>query len=192
MTAGCPDFAEILRDAPADASIREQVASCFYEEMARTARRVCRDGVLAEDALQEAMHVGLRKLDTYRGDAPLDHWLRRLVTSACNRLRRGRKNDPRLHVPFEPGQQGPTSAATATAPEQEVGVLLGERLSLLAEALEEIPEPNRSLLLLHEGQQEPLGALARRYELTEEAVKSRLKRTRALVRDTLLRRAEAS
>ncbi len=190
MNARCPDFAQILRTTPADAETQEQIVVCFYEEMSKAARHICRDGILAEDAVQEAMATGLRVLHTYRGDAPLQYWLRKLVVSSCNRLRRGRKNNPRLHVPLAQGDA--ERADAAIRPAQEMEVLLSERLALLAEALSDVPEPNRSLLLRHEGEEVPLKDLADELELSVEAVKARLKRTRAQVRASLLRRAEAA
>ena len=62
--------------------------------MASFARYQCRDETLGQDAFQEAMITALTKLDTYRGDAPIEPWLRRIVVSSCSRLRRGKKNDP--------------------------------------------------------------------------------------------------
>lgn len=190
MSTHCPDFARLLREQAPDDAIREQVVSCFYPEMERAARRVCKDRMLAEDVAQEAMVLGLGALHTYRGDAPLHHWLRRLVVSACSRFRRGRKNDPRLHLPLDSPVTG-ARPELAAAPAQELQILLDERMRLLAVVLDDVPEPNRTLLLRHEGEDAPLSDLAAEYDLSIEAVKARLKRTRAQVRASILEAIEA-
>ncbi len=184
MQKRCPDFASILRDTPADETIREQIAACFYQELGRVAKRLCRDESLAQDALQDALENGLRRLETFRGDASLQTWLKKLVASACTRLRRGRKNDPRFNQPLD------ETTPTLQQESQEVKVLMQERLSILAETLADMDEVNRRLLIEHEGEGTSLEELAGRYELSVEAVKSRLKRIRATVRERLLSAAE--
>ena len=183
-TRRCPDFAAILRESPATGSIRDQVVACFYSEMVRYARRRCPDPGLAEDAAQAAAVTTLESLPSFRGDAPMLAWLRRLVVSACSRLTRGRKNDPAWNRPLE------QAAEPAQEAGQEWRVMLAERVEILSEVLAEVPEPNRSLLLLHEGEDVPLAELAERFGLSIDGVKARLKRTRKHVRVRLLARAE--
>lgn len=184
----CPDFANILRQSAPTTSVREQIAECFYTEMTRFARLRCRDTTLAQDAVQDAMINGLDALGSFRGEAPLQYWLRRLVLSACSRLRRSRKNDPRLHVTLD--EVGDDEGARTQPDTQEAQVFLSQRLEILREVLREIEEPNRSLLLLHEGQEESLAELAVQFDLSVEAVKARLKRTRARLRRRLLEKAD--
>ncbi|RLB64207.1 MAG: SigE family RNA polymerase sigma factor, partial [Deltaproteobacteria bacterium] len=65
-----------------------------------------------------------------------------------------------------------------------------ERLELLEDVLAKIAEPNRSLLLLHEGRDRSVAELAQQFDLSPEAVKARLKRTRGIVRQRLLQIAD--
>jgi len=184
----CPDFAAILRTTSPDEQIRQQVAACFQEEILRVARRRCNDDVLAEEAAQEALITGLEKLGSFRGDAPLQAWLRRLVATACGRLRRGKINAPASNLPLEEELLG--GDVSEVTPQQEIAMLLGERLDILREVLAEVPEPNRSLLLLREGEGVSLAELAEQFGLSPEAVKARLKRTRGALRERLLAKAE--
>lgn len=184
----CPDFAALLREAEADAALYEQIAQCFHGELSRQARRRCGDETLAEDAAQDALVLALESLDSFRGDAPIDHWLKRLVVSACARLRRGRKNDPGYNRPLD--EVGPVAASDGRA-DGEVAAMLSERVALLREALDELPEDNRALLLLHEGREMPITELASRFGLSVDGVKSRLKRTRARMRSRLIALAES-
>jgi RNA polymerase sigma-70 factor (ECF subfamily) len=185
----CPDFAATLRESSPNEDIYEQVARCFGEEIRRQARRRCRDLDLAEDAAQESMLSVMQALDTYRGDAPLERWLSRVVVSSCSRLRRGKKNDPRLHRSLDelPGEP---RAADASQRSQEAALLFGEQVRLLEQAIGELDPQNQELLLLHEGDDVSLAELAARFELTTDAVKGRLKRSRAQLRARLIELAD--
>jgi RNA polymerase sigma-70 factor, ECF subfamily len=182
----CPDFAAILRETEPSESLIAQIAECFSTEMQQMATRRCRDESLAEEARQDALLAAIRALPDFRGDGSLEGWLYRLVTSACSRTRRGRKNDPKYNLPLDEETAGQDSLQP---PDQEMVVLLRERLGFLQDSLEAVPEPNRTLLLLHEGEDVPLADLAERFDLSLDSVKSRLKRTRALVRENLLKAA---
>ena len=59
-------------------------------------------------------------------------------------------------------------------------------MELLSDEIEQLEEPNRSLLRLHDVEEVPVATLAERFGLTVEAVKSRLKRGRGIVREGLL------
>ena len=183
--AQCPDFAEIVKESSPDESLFEQIVVCFSDRLESFAKYYCRDETLGKDAFQEAMLSTMAYLDTYRGDSPIEPWLRRIVTSACSRLRRGKKNDPSINIPIKPGEAGPVLADSA--PNQEIRLIIAERMELVYKEMEKLKEPNRSLLMLHDVQEVPIAELMQKFDMTEEAVKSRLKRSRAAVRSNLLK-----
>jgi len=176
----CPDFASILKDTDPDDKILEQIIHCFYEQLKVFANWKCKSTHQAQDTLQDTMLTLMTSLSSYRGDAPLNSWLKKLVVSSCSRMKRGRKNNPNLHVEYDDFS---TSSETV---DQDMKLVISEQSDKLFKLLDTIDEPNRSLLLLHEGEDYSIQELAKRYELTSEAVKSRLKRTRAKMRETLL------
>ncbi len=180
----CPDFAEILRDTSPDRSMFEQIAECFSDRLEEFARYVCRDDATGKDAFQDAMIAAMTHLDSYRGDSPIEGWLRRIVVSACSRIRRGLKNDPAMNRPLEDVEGGRAMADSKA--DQELQFLLKERLELLSREIDNLDEPNRSLLRRHDVEEVPIADLAAEFEMTAEAVKSRLKRGRAQVRERLL------
>jgi RNA polymerase sigma factor (sigma-70 family) len=177
----CPDFAKAVRESTADASLFAQVVDCFAARLESFAIFTCGDRERGADAFQDAMVAALDNLDQYRGDAPIEPWLRRIVVSACSRLRRGRKNSPAFNVPLD-GE----ARAAASAADQELRLDLLEGLERLGRGIDALGEPNRSLLLAHDVDEIPIEELAGRFGLTAEAVKSRLKRARAALRDDLL------
>jgi RNA polymerase sigma factor (sigma-70 family) len=181
----CPDFAEIVKQSSPDESLFEQIVACFSDRLTDFAKYYCRDDNLGKDAFQEAMISTMTYLDTYRGDSPIEPWLRRIVTSACSRLRRGKKNDPSINIPIELGEKGPVLADAS--PNQELRFLIAERMELVYNEIEKLKEPNRSLLMLHDVKEVPISTLTEQFDMTEEAVKSRLKRSRATVRTQLLK-----
>jgi RNA polymerase sigma-70 factor (ECF subfamily) len=180
----CPDFAEILRETTPDSSLFEQIALCFSDRLEEYAKYVCRDESAGQDAMQDAMLAAMTNLESYRGDSPIEGWLRRIVVSACSRIRRGLKNDPAVNRPLDAVEAVRPLAQPGA--DQELQLLLKERLELLGDEIEKLDEPNRSLLRLHDVEEVPIADLVGRFGMTAEAIKSRLKRGRALVRERLL------
>lgn len=183
--ARCPDFAEIVRSSTPDSSLFEQIADCFSERLEEFAKYVCRDATAGEDAFQDAMIAAMTRLETYRGDSPIDAWLRRIVVTACSRLKRGKKNDPAANIPLDEIANG--SELADSTPDQELRLILAERLEQVYAEIEKLEEPNRSLLMLHDVEEVTVEDLAGRFGMSENAVKSRLKRSRARVRDNLIK-----
>jgi len=180
LKSECSNIATQLGSEGADEQLIEQIAACFYADLLKLAEYRCDDKILSEDVVQEAFSTGIAKLHTFRGDAPLEHWLKKLVVTTCSRMRRGRKNNPHFNVPLD------ETAEPEEAPTQEASVLTKQRLGLIIQALSATDKLNRSLLLLHEGQERSIAALAAEFNLSADAVKSRLKRTRAALRDALM------
>ncbi len=181
----CPDFAEFVKTSTPDRSLFEQIALCFSERLEDFAKYYCNDATLGKDAFQDAMLAAMKHLDTYRGDSPIEPWLRKIVVSSCSRLRRGKKNAVSSNLPLD-GVSGILHTAKSPAPDQELRFMLAERLSMVQREIERLKEPNRTLLKLHDIDEVSIADLTVKFSMTEEAVKSRLKRSRAEVREALL------
>lgn len=181
----CPDFAEIVKNSTPDESLFEQIAVCFSDRLEEFAKYYCNDPTLGKDAFQDAMVSAMKYLDTYRGDSPIEPWLRRIVVSSCSRLRRGKKNAPSSNIPLD-ADPSLMNTMKSPSPDQELRLMLAERLAMVQSEIEKLKEPNRSLLMLHDVEEVSISDLMSRYEMTEESVKSRLKRSRAQVRENLI------
>ncbi|MCK9523548.1 MAG: sigma-70 family RNA polymerase sigma factor [Proteobacteria bacterium] len=180
----CPDFAEIVRNSDVDESLFEQVASCFSKRLADFANYYCNDFALGQDAFQEAMITTWKQLGTYRGDSPIEPWLRRIVVSSCSRLRRGKKNNRSLHTPLDDHPMLPE--LSDHGPSAEMRTMIAQGMERVSAEIDRLNEPNRSLLLRHDVYEESVAALAGEFQMTVDAVKSRLKRSRAQVRSAIL------
>jgi RNA polymerase sigma factor (sigma-70 family) len=80
-----------------DLDALDALVRCQGARLLAVGRRHCRTVPEAEDAVQDALLAAGEHLGAYRGDAPLEAWVGRMVARACGKLRRGRKNDPALH-----------------------------------------------------------------------------------------------
>ncbi len=180
----CPDFARAVREADVDESLLAQIVDCFAGRLTRFANYYCKDDNLGSDAFQEAMLATIGGLQGYRGDSPIEPWLRRIVMTSCSRLRRGKKNDPSVNVSMD-DREGSLAFADSN-PDQEIRLIMAQGLSMVNEEIEALDEPNRSLLKAHDIDETPIRELATSFEMSQEAVKSRLKRARATVRDRLV------
>ncbi|HEX6763878.1 MAG TPA: sigma-70 family RNA polymerase sigma factor [Polyangiaceae bacterium] len=166
-----------------DPTAMDHITRCYADRLLAAAERHCRSSD-ADDAVQDALLIATEKLDTFRGDGSLEGWLVRLVASACDRRRRGRKNDPKLHdseivVPAD------GESPDVVADRHAVGALLERALFAL--------DPNdRELLLLCEVEGMSAPEVADRVGLSPGAVRTRLSRLRARLREALGGELESS
>ncbi len=163
----------------------ERLAHCLSKDMQRYALRRCGNLEDAEDAVQEAMTVAIRYIDGFRGESSLRSWMLRLVSTACTRQRRGRRNDPSIHSSIDehPENWNQRLPDPQLLPEEKL--IVEERLGRVAQVVSELPEHERNLLLEHEGEGVPLAAIAQSSGQTVAAVRSKLYRVRQRLRSDL-------
>jgi RNA polymerase sigma-70 factor (ECF subfamily) len=76
-----------------DAASFEPLVQKYSPQLFSTARRYARRDSEVEDIVQEIWVKAYQKLDTFRGDAPFEHWLMRLAVRTCyDFLRRHQRN----------------------------------------------------------------------------------------------------
>ena len=155
----------------------DRIVQCFGDQLMRVGRRYCRTLHDAEDAVQDVLVTTSEKMQSFRGEGSLEGWLVRMVINACRRMQRGRKNDPALHqedavLPDE--SQSPERATESS----EIGVHLRQALS-------ELPNTDRMILLLSEGDGWSAIEIAERLGMTHGAVRTRLTRIRQALQKKL-------
>lgn len=143
----------------------------------RVARSVVRDPGLAEDVTQETLIRAWQRADSYRGDAPLRHWLLRIAHNvAVSTLRASREEatDPRR-----------LSGEEAVAPDRVV-----EDRMLVDEALARLDPLSRAVVVLREVEQLSYAEIREVLQVSLPTVKTRLFRARAQLRE--IRREQGS
>lgn len=171
-----PDaLAALLRAG--DIAALDQLTRCRGERLLAVGRRYCRDEQDARDAVQDALVTAGTHLSDFRGEGSPEGWVVRMVARACSRMRRGRRNDPALHV---------YDADVADGGDDPEGLAArAEIAGALGAALLELPAPDRAVLLLAEAEGWTGPEIARHLGLTPGAVRSRLTRARRAVRGRL-------
>lgn len=136
------------------------------------ARALLRDE-RAEEAVQDAFIEAYRGLHSLREPAAFPGWLRRIVHKQCDRrMRRIRELA--------------SDSLEATSPvNAESQLETSERWTAFRATLEALPEHERVVASLHHLGDAPIQEIARFLQLSPGAVKTRLSRARARMRDAL-------
>jgi RNA polymerase sigma-70 factor (ECF subfamily) len=137
----------------------------YQQRVFRLAGRFFRRPEDVEEVAQETFLTAWRKLHTYAGRAPFEHWLTRVCTRCCYaRLRRRPDPEPLAEVdrPVDPG-------------DPSAGVELERLLARLKTA-------DRMVLLLLDGEGWTTAEIAERLGWTRTNVKVRAHRARARLR----------
>lgn len=153
------------------AALAELLAAC-QPDIKRFARRTCSHAEDAEDAVQLALWQLHRKVGTLQTVVTFTKWLFRIVERECYRLFRLRSRWDTLD-----------GEALDALPRH--GVPLDLRLDL-ARAIAALPPIYRTVLILRDVDELTTLEVAAQLGISLEAVKSRLHRARALVRERLV------
>jgi RNA polymerase sigma-70 factor (ECF subfamily) len=159
----------------------------YNQRLFRVARSILRDPTEAEDVMQHTYVEAYRHLAQFAGRARFSTWLTKIAVYES--LARARRRT-RLQAPppaFEEGDDA-MSAMPSPAPDPEEQAATTEARTLLETAIRALPEAYRSVFVLREVEALSTAETAACLEVTEETVKTRLHRARALLREDLLAR----
>lgn len=157
------------------------------QRLFRIARSILRDDSEAEDVVQNAYISAYTHLDQYSGDAPLGGWLARIaMNGALDRLRQ-RKRDQRLLDQEREDDGSWRTGTTSLTPEE--GAAHAELRKLLEQAIDQLPDALRVVLVLRDVEGMSGAETSRCLGIEEGAVRVRLHRARGQLRRWLGRRA---
>jgi RNA polymerase sigma-70 factor (ECF subfamily) len=184
QTAAQPDEELIARVRAGETRLFETIMRRYNQRLFRAARAIVRDDAEAEDVLQEAWTRTFAHLDQFRGEAAFPTWITRIaVHEALARTRRGR-----VVVPTDDEELEAVMPRTgAWDPERQAHD--AELRRLLEQAIDALPEIYRAVFVLRELEGLDTAETAACLEVTDDVVKTRLSRARALLRDALYQRA---
>lgn len=143
----------------------------------RFGKRLCPTEEDAEDTAQETLLTAVQKLDDFRGEASFTSWLFTIVRSRCGRRQRAASRVPVLE-PKELIDERPR-------PDEQLGQQ--QLRQALETALGTMDPMYREVLLLRDVEGLTAPEVAGALEISVAAVKSRLHRARAMLRDRIVR-----
>lgn len=148
----------------------------------RTARAILRDEEEAEDAMQAAWLHAYQHLAEFAGAAAFSTWLLRIAANeALGRLRRRARLAPVERVDDE--EECTMDVVRPENPEQRAAAR--EAVRLLERAVDGLAPPYRPVFVLREVEHLSTRETAEALGISEEAVKVRLHRARAMLRRAL-------
>jgi RNA polymerase sigma-70 factor (ECF subfamily) len=186
---GWSDEEVVRRVRDGETALYEIIMRRYNQRLYRVARAILHSDVEAEDVMQDAYVRAYQHLEQYSGRAPFGAWLTKIaVNEALARLRsRGRIQE--LEAMFNGQDDAPVLMSNMKSPEQQVSSR--ETNQLLEEAILALPGTYRAVLMMRDVEEMTTADTAAALELTEENVKVRLHRARALLRKELFNRAGA-
>jgi RNA polymerase sigma-70 factor (ECF subfamily) len=163
----------------------------YNQRLYRAARAILRDDAEAEDVTQDAWVRAYQHLRQFEGRASFSTWLTRIgVHEALSRLRR-RSRKEEIDGMTESRRDSLDSILTsASTPEQLASN--NEARNLLEQAIDSLPDAYRETFVLRDVEGMSTAETAESLSISEENVKTRLHRARALLRKELYARAGAT
>ena len=162
----------------------------YNQRLYRVARSILRDDGEAEDVMQDAYVRAYQHLGQFAGRAKFSTWLTRIaVHEALAQAHRGKRYDALEGLS---AVQGETMKFASAAPSPEQEVATAQSHAILEKAILSLPESYRTVLMMRDIEELTTAEAAESLDITEQNVKVRLHRARALLRRQLYTRAGVS
>lgn len=160
----------------------EVLAQQSKDAVYRQLIRVCGNREDAEDVLVEALLKAYKNLDSLRESSAFRAWLAQIGRRVCWQLK---QREALLPITQLSAMEEEGKTLAAEDPSAEVLAGRQEMKQLLRRAVESLPPPEREVYELREIEELPGEAVAVRLKITVPAMKSRLHRARANLREYL-------
>ena len=181
----------VRRVLDGEGALFEVLMRRYNQRLYRIARTILRNDGEAEDVMQQAYVEAYAHLGQFEGRASFATWLTKIaVYEALARARRRARAPVATPRPAGDGEEkDPMSRIRSGAPDPEQEASQGELRTLLESAIEALPATYRSVVMLRDVEGMSTAETAECLSLREDAVKTRLHRARALLREELYERA---
>lgn len=178
-----------------DTALYEIIMRRYNQRLYRVTYAILRDDAETEDVIQDAYVRAWQHLDQFAGYAPFSTWLTRIAVHEALRRLQLRKRSQQFEDAGH-DEESFMSASETTVPETsldpEQRASNAELGQLLEQAVLDLPEQYRTIIMLRDVEELSTAETAAALELTEQNVKVRLHRGRAMMRDRLFARVGAS
>jgi RNA polymerase sigma-70 factor (ECF subfamily) len=184
------DEEAVTRVLGGETGLWELLMRRYNQRLYRITRAVLRDDAEAEDVIQHAWVRAYEHLGEFAGRAKFATWLTKIAFYEALARVRARQ---RFSNPTDSGVEVAdmeTFESREANPEQQA--MTEEVRALLESAVDRLPQGYRAVFVLREIENLNTAETAECLQLSEEAVKSRLHRSRALLRRDLLERIGAA
>jgi len=183
-----PDEEVVRRVLDGETALFELIMRRYNQRLYRVARAILRDDAEAEDVMQDAYVRAYGHLSQFAGRSQFATWLTRIaIHEALARVQRRKKTDQLGANEWHDGEGEMNIPATALNPEEQLSA--SELGRALESAILSIPEQYRLVLMIRDVAQLSTTETASALDLSEENVKVRLHRARAMVRKNLFTQA---
>jgi RNA polymerase sigma-70 factor (ECF subfamily) len=177
----------VVRVLAGQTALFEIVMRRHNQRLYRVARAILRNDGEAEDVMQDAYVRAYEHLAQFAGRAKFSTWLTRIaVHEALARQQRG--NRYQELEPMSERNGDPMNSLVSSEPNPEQQASNSEIRKLLEEAVEKLPDAYRTIFMLRDVEEMSTTDAAEVLEISEENVKVRLHRARALLRKDLYHR----
>jgi len=180
---GWTDEEVVQRVRAGDTALYEILVRRYNQRLYRVARAIVRNDAEAEDVMQDAYVRAFAHLDQFEGRARFAAWLTKIaVNEALARLRMQQRMQPLAEDGGEGEVTVPADQHSMNPEEQTSNAELGR---ILEETLLSLPEQYRAVVMLRDVEEMTTAETAEALGLTEENVKVRLHRGRAILRESI-------
>lgn len=178
-------------DSPSDEQIAKRVLAgetALFEVLMRrhnprvyrAVRSILRDEAESEDAMQQTYVQAFSHLSGFTGGSKFSTWLTRIaMNEALMRVRKKGRAERALAVPE--AEQG----EAMQEPSPEARAETREMTAVLEVAVDRLPEMYRSVFMLREVEELSTAEAAEVLSVSEDVIKTRLRRAKALVREEI-------
>lgn len=159
----------------------------YNRRLYRAARAILGDDGEAEDVVQDAYVRAFTHLNQFVGQAKFSTWLTKIAVHEA--LARVRRRNRFVEIDSTPESEGDSmSIPTSKTRDPEQQALARELNAVLEAAVDALPEIYRSVFMLRDVEEMNTAETAECLDISEDAVKTRLHRARALLREELYAR----
>lgn len=183
MVTGPTDAELVRRFKQGDRSAYAQIVERYQHRVYTLCLRWIHNEQIAREVSQDVFIALFRSLKNFRGDAQLSTWIYRVVINHCKnrKLYRQRRKMDR-HEPLEgtrSDDDGPKRQFADEGPGADHGVHKSDAQRLVREALEQLDEEQRRIVVLRDVEDLSYEEIAELLDLPRGTVKSRLHRARS-------------
>lgn len=187
---GWTDEEVVDRVRAGETALYELIMRRYNQRLYRVARAILRNDDEAEDVMQDAYVRAYQHLDQFAARAPFSAWLTRIAVHEA--LARKRLQDRLEHIDDTRRVGESPMQITEFSPGPEENASRAEAGRLLEEAVLALPEQFRIVLVLRDVEDLSTAETAAALDISEENVKVRLHRARAMIRRWLMDRVGAN